>query len=354
MAAEVAESLRHLMNQLASGIETLMETNPEMIDRIFELNGVANTTIETYDSVVRYFFRRFPLLDIFIMNLFLTPKSVSQRSGKMTLDSARAIIAKDSPDFAQKLDTTGDLLDTGDLLGSPLGGQKSASLSQTSVVDPFGDGTPIVSSTPTISSSTFPTPAHAPFQAPSQVPQTSALAPFGDGISSTPDPFSVPTSAPVPATIAFRGEMPPAPPSSSYSSSTQDAWNTVDELSSLSSKADDDWFSVPQANASTLLKSSGLAPTETPQNANIGAQIDQLYAQTISTAQSQPSAEPPMNPQIGTTRAIYCIDGLPDGHKLYPRQMQQPTQQPVQQQPVQQQQQQQQQQHPPDNPFDLF
>ena len=54
MAQEVAESLRSLTNQIIAGIETFMETNPEMIDRIFQLNGMANTTVENYDSVVRY------------------------------------------------------------------------------------------------------------------------------------------------------------------------------------------------------------------------------------------------------------------------------------------------------------
>ena len=53
-AQNIAESLRSLTNHIYSGIDTFAETNPELIDRIFQVNGMANTIMENYDSVVRY------------------------------------------------------------------------------------------------------------------------------------------------------------------------------------------------------------------------------------------------------------------------------------------------------------
>jgi hypothetical protein len=54
MAQEVAQSLKLLQTQLTEGIEHYMEAHPELIDRIFQCNEVANTTLENFDKITRY------------------------------------------------------------------------------------------------------------------------------------------------------------------------------------------------------------------------------------------------------------------------------------------------------------
>ena len=149
MAREVVDSLRSMQMQLAGSMEQYIETHPEQIERIFQLNELAQNNIQCYDDIT---------------------------SGNLDLSTAKSQIA---PDMSN--DGSTDLLDVGgdDLLGNNtapvstgtsnvnslkgnmdlFGASSSSSTANSSVLDAFGNSdvfnNPAAASTaPTSSSST--------------------------------------------------------------------------------------------------------------------------------------------------------------------------------------------------------
>ena len=306
MAREVVESLRSMQLQLASSMEQYIESHPEQIERIFQLNELAINNLQCYDDII---------------------------SEKLPLSVAKSQIA---PDLAENINTSGgssDLLDVSgnDLLDSPPAPSTNNNdlLSQMGNTDPFG-----------ASSSSYTT-------------NSNDFDPFGKA-----DIFN--TSAAAATTVAV--------PTSS-SSTNMGTSNCFDELSSMASKPDDDWTSTPSSIAADIFSSTTMiTPAPVPPKKDISSQIDNLYAQQQQQQQLLPSHHQPFPstvpqqplpvnqyqqqpaPMSQVPSAFPSAQGIPPAPM-----MQAPSTNHYPQQTMHAQNQQQQQSKPKDNnPFDMF